>query len=260
MSTAVDRYREILRRTTDWEAYLKKESRLPGPRGNLELAHAAAKEASKGILTRYARLTPDQAPENSPEVFLASCGVLGLGRLLAEGDEAQESALRRLARDSRWRIREAVATGLQTVGDASPTRLLRIARAWIRLGWLEQRAAVAAVAEPRLLVRKGSAASAVRMLDCATRNLARGGPGSDHDRRVLRQALGYAWSVVAVATPEVGKAAMESWFASDNEDVRWAMRENLGKARLRRMDPEWCASWEKRLHPSVSRRRSRAGR
>ena len=101
MSTAVDRYREILRQTKDWEAYLKKESRLPGPRGNLELAHAAALEGSKEILTRFAGLDPDRAPENTPEVFLAFCGALGLGRLLAEGDEAQEPALRRLARDSR---------------------------------------------------------------------------------------------------------------------------------------------------------------
>ena len=250
MSTAVDRYREILRQTKDWEAYLKKESRLPGPRGNLELAHAAALEGSKEILTRFAGLDPDRAPENTPEVFLAFCGALGLGRFLAEGDEAQEPALRRLARDSRWRVREAVATGLQTVGDASPTRLHQIARAWLRLGWLEQRAAVAAVAEPRLLVAKASAVSALRILDRATRNLAQGGPGSESDRRVLRQVLGYAWSVVAVAAPKEGKAAMEAWFAADQEDVRWAMRENLGKARLQKLDPKWCAAWGKRLRAS----------
>src|SRR3972149_6178021 len=201
MSTAVDRYREILRQTKDWDAYLKKESRLPGPRGNLELAHAAALEGSKDVLTTYSRLGADHAPENSPDAFLAFCGVLGLGRVLAEGEQAQGSAPRRRARDSRWRIREAVATGLQTVGDASVTRMHQIARAWLRLGWLEKRAAVAAVAEPRLLVTKGSAVSALRILDRATRHLARGGPGSESDRRVLRQALGYAWRVLAAAGP-----------------------------------------------------------
>jgi len=257
MSTAVERYRETLRKTKDWEAYLKKESRLPGPRGNLELAHAAALEGSKEVLAKYARLEADRAPENTPEVFLAFCGVLGLGRFLAEGDEAQEPALRRLAGDSRWRIREAVATGLQTVGDANLTRLHQIVRAWLRLGWLEQRAVVAAVAEPRLLVEKTSAVSALRILDRATRNLARGGPGSESDRRVLRQALGYAWSVVVVAAPKEGKAALEAWFASNQEDVRWAMRENLGKARLRKLDPKWCAAWEKRLRAAQRTRSKR---
>jgi hypothetical protein len=257
MSSAVDSYRVILRKTKDWEAYLKKESRLPGPRGNLELAHAAAREGTKGFFTRAAALDADRAPENTPEVFLAFCGVLGLGRLLAEGEEPQEPVLRRLARDSRWRIREAVATGLQIVGDASPSRLHRIARTWLRLGWLEQRAAVAAVAEPRLLVAKASAVSALRLLDRATRNLARGGAGSESDRRVLRQALGYAWSVVAAAAPKQGQVAMEAWFASEDEDVRWVMRENLGKARLRKLDPKWCAAWEKRLRPA---RRTRSKR
>jgi len=247
MSAAVDRYRVILRRTTDWAAYLKKESRLPGPRGNLELAHAAALEGTKEFFVRHAAIDASRAPENTPEVFLGFCAVLGLGRLLAEGDDRQEAALRRLAGDSRWRIREAVATGLQIVGDANRTKLHRIARSWLRLGWLEQRAAVAAVAEPRLLAAKSSALSALRILDRATRNLAKGGPGSRADQVVLRQALGYAWSVVIAAAPE-GKAAFRAWSESANDDVLWVVRENLGKARLKRLDPKWCAAMEKRLH------------
>ncbi len=33
-----DQYREILRTLDEWDAFLLKESGLPGPRGNLELA------------------------------------------------------------------------------------------------------------------------------------------------------------------------------------------------------------------------------
>ncbi len=245
MPTAVDRYRETLRKTKDWDAYLKKESRLPGPRGNLELAHAAALEGTKPVFARYAALGADQAPENTPLVFLAFCGVLGLGRVLAEGDPSQEKVLRRLASDSRWRIREAVATGLQFLGDKSWRDLHRLARSWLSGGPLEQRALVAAVAEPRLLVPEAAAVSALRLMDQATRGLVEVADGEP--KRVLRQALGYAWSVVVAAAPEKGKAAMERWFTSENEDVRWVMRENLGKARLQRLDSRWCASWKKRL-------------
>ena len=258
MSTAVERYREILRKTKDWDAYLKKESRLPGPRGNLELAHAAALEGTKQIFSRYASLEAGRAPENTPLVFLAFCGVLGLGRLLAEGDPSQERVLRRLAGDPRWRIREAVATGLQFLGDRSWRDLHRLARVWMRGRPLERRASVAAVAEPRLLVPDAAAVSALRLMDQATRSLVKDGDGEP--RRVLRQALGYAWSVVVAAAPKQGKAAMEGWFASENDDVRWLMRENLGKARLRRLDPKWCAKWEKRLRPAGRPQGSRAKR
>jgi len=256
VSTAVDRYREILRRTKDWDAYLKKESRLPGPRGNLELAHAAALEGTKQVFSRYAALDPDDAPENTPLVFLAFCGVLGLGRLLAEGDPSQEKVLQRLASDPRWRIREAVATGLQIRGDKSWRELHCLARAWLRGGPLEQRASVAAVAEPRLLVPEAAAVSALRLMGQATRGLVKG--SEREPRRVLRQALGYAWSAVVAAAPKQGKAAMEGWFASENEDVRWVMRENVGKARLKRLDPKWGALWEKRLRPAGRTQGSRA--
>ena len=43
MST-VETYREHLRQMCDWESFLLAESRLPGPRANLDLAQAAADE------------------------------------------------------------------------------------------------------------------------------------------------------------------------------------------------------------------------
>jgi hypothetical protein len=45
--------------------------------------------------------------------------------------------------------------------------------------------------------------------------------------------------VAAVALPAHGKPLMENWFASHDKDVRWIMRENLKKDRLRKMDPAW---------------------
>jgi hypothetical protein len=63
----------------------------------------------------------------------------------------------------------------------------------------------------------------------------------------LRKALGYCWSVAAVAAPQRGKALIEKWLADDDRDVRWIMRQNLGKARLERLDAAWLAQQWARL-------------
>lgn len=51
--TKVDDYREVLLNLDEWTEYLLAESRLPGPRGNIELARAVAIEADVGRLTYY---------------------------------------------------------------------------------------------------------------------------------------------------------------------------------------------------------------
>ncbi|HQF70129.1 MAG TPA: hypothetical protein PLH39_02490 [Promineifilum sp.] len=63
----------------------------------------------------------------------------------------------------------------------------------------------------------------------------------------LRKGLGYCWSVAVVAAPARGQALMEKWLADEDKDVRWIMRENLGKARLARLDADWLARQRARL-------------
>ncbi len=84
----VETYREHLRQMCDWEFFLLAESRLPGPRGNLELARAAADEGDATQFARWLAVGPAEGPTNTPGEFLAFCGALGYGRLLAEGDRA----------------------------------------------------------------------------------------------------------------------------------------------------------------------------
>ena len=50
-----------------------------------------------------------------------------------------------------------------------------------------------------------------------------------------------------MAAPARGRALMERWLADDDPDVRWIMRENLGKARLARMDAGWVERQRARL-------------
>lgn len=236
-------YRQTLRTLTDWDKFLMKESGLPGPRGNLELMQAVADEGTLDRFQRYLAYTPERASTNSPEGFLAMCGVVGLGRLLAEGDLDQLAVLRACANDPRWRMREAVAMALQRWGDADMPALLKAMNEWVKGTLLERRAVAAAVCEPRLLRDPKHAKRVLKLLDTITTSIVRETDRRAEDFKTLRQALGYCWSVAVVASPIEGKPAMEKWLVNPDADVAWIMRENLKKNRLERMDAVWVKEW-----------------
>ena len=242
-----DEYRETLRRLDDWEPFLLEHSGLPGPRANLELVSAVADEADEDALRRWAALDPNQAPTGSAEEFLPVCGVVGLGRLVAEGDRSLLEELRRLAEDPRWRIREAVAIALQRVGDADFAALHEEMERWAAGSPLERRAAVAALCEPRLLRPPTHAADVLALLGRVTDELDRFENRRADDFRTLRKTLGYGWSVAVVAFPDVGKPLFERLVGSGDPDVRWIVRENLRKKRLERMDAVWVERLRKEL-------------
>jgi hypothetical protein len=239
--TRRDEYRAHLQALDrdQWQTCLVAESALPGPRANLELAEAAADLAEEAQLLEWLNLGPDAAPESSASVFLPVCGAIGLGRLVAEGRIDLLPRLRSAAGDGRWRVREAVVLGLQRLGDRDINALVNAMRDWSQGTFLEKRAAAAALCEPRLLRDPAVSASVLKLLNDVTESVQGAPDRRDGDLRVLRQALGYCWSVLIVALPTEGKAALESWSASSDPDIRWIIRENLRKARLRRMDDAW---------------------
>jgi hypothetical protein len=244
----IEMYRTQLRALSDWEPFLLRESGLPGPRGNLELAHAVAAEGDAAQFQRFLIYTPDRAPANSPEEFLAFCGVLGLGKLLVEGQTGVLDRLRSYASDPRWRTREAVAMALQRLGAHDTTQLLQAVGPWISGNPLEKRAVAAALCEPRLLGDKNHARHVLHILDVITDSVAEITDRKSDGFKALRQGLGYCWSVSVAACPEEGKPLMEKWSSNPDPDVRWIMRENLKKHRLVRMD----AAWVERLRRSVT--------
>jgi hypothetical protein len=222
-----DLYRDTLRRldVRRWPEYLRENSGLPGPRADIELARAAADEGDAATFDTLIA-TGDE--------YLVFCGVIGLGRLLAEGADVL-SRLREHAVDPRWRVREAVAMALQRVGDADLPRLLGIVDSWAADPVpLVQRAAAAAICEPRLVTTRPAAARAIEVCARATTGLA-GLPGPrrrDADVRTLRQALGYCWSVAVAADPAAGLPRFRALAESADRDVGWIVRENSKKARL----------------------------
>jgi hypothetical protein len=255
-----------LQSLADWDPYLLAESGLPGPRGNLELAHAAAWLADEARLARWRELDPQQAPVNNPLEFLALCGVLGLGRRLTgelpyhpESASPEDAAgsplalLRAFSADPRWRVREAVAMALQAWGAADLGPFLDELLAWAGGNPFEQRAAVAAICEPAVLKFKGvSQAMQGQIFDILDRITAAFAAAAAPERRsegyqALKKGLAYGWSVAVAYLPGEGKPRFERWFTCPDRDLGWVLRENLKKNRLERLDPEWVAYWTEHI-------------
>lgn len=209
-----------------WPDFLAEHSGLPGPRANTELAIAYAELADSADI--------DPAIASADE-YLAMCGSVALGARAT--DPAALAKLHRLAGDPRWRIREAVAMGLQLLADNNFSDLERIVEAWVEdRDPLVVRAAAAAICEPRLLGTPQAAAVAITVCDTAT-NVITGWPTdarTDPSLRSLRQTLGYCWSVAVAADPENGLPAFRSLDDTD-PDVTWIVGQNLRKKRLSRL-------------------------
>ena len=209
-----------------WPGFLAEHSGLPGPRANTDLALAYAELADRAQI--------DRALGGADE-YLAMCATAGLGARATETHTL--AALHALASDPRWRIREAVAMGLQLLGDNDFGALEAIVRRWVLDGDpLVVRAAAAAICEPRLLGTAHAAAVAVDVCSAATDLITRW-PTEDRRNpalRTLRQTLGYCWSVAIAAAPDHGLPAFRALDDTD-PDVRWVIAQNLTKKRLARL-------------------------
>lgn len=223
MAGKVEAYRAELRTLKDWEPYLKKHSGLPGPRANLELVTAVGDEADPDRLWRLSA---------SQDEFLALCGAAGLGRVALLEPETVMTWLRELASDQRWRVREGVAIALQRLGQESMPRLIAEMKVWSRGDAFVQRAVVAGLCEPAILKNNEDTVEVLAILDHITRSLAATSERGHDGFRVLRQALGYGWSVAAAAAPQNARPYLEKWLRSSDKDVVWVMKSNLSKARM----------------------------
>ena len=128
----LEAYKDILKNLDDVESYLLQESGLPGPRGNIELGKALAEVGDETLFKKLLKYTPDIAPVDSPQEFLAFCGTIGMGKILLSGDTRAFTILRTQASDPRWRTREAVAMALQMYGLKHMDLLLEEMENWAR--------------------------------------------------------------------------------------------------------------------------------
>jgi HEAT repeats len=223
MPSRVAAYRDELRRLKRWEPYLRKNSGLPGPRANLELVAAVAEEADADLLWQLSA---------SKDEYLALCGTAGLGRIALLEPDTVMSWLRELASDPRWRVREGVAMALQRIGRESMPMLLAEMKEWMHGDAFVQRAVVAGLCEPPILKNNAEVVQVLEILDGITSSLASSSERRSDGFRVLRQALGYGWSVAAAAAPENAAPYLQKWLQSKDKDVAWIMATNLAKSRM----------------------------
>ena len=103
-----------------------------------------------------------------------------------------------------------------------------------RGNYFQQRAAIAAIAEPRLLHTPNmiNAALTVQRLILEHLHAAPAAARKHDDFRALRQTLGYTVSVVTAASPEKGFSLMHDCATWGDPDINWVLRENLKKKRL----------------------------
>jgi hypothetical protein len=248
MGAKISFYKEKLVSLNDWDSYLLKESGLPGPRGNLEMAQAFADFGNEEKIKEYLEIKLEEAPGNSAKVFLIFCAVVGLGTLINKGKMQYLKYLRKYASDPRWRIREAVAMALQKIGDVNIDFLLKEMEDWSKGNLFEKRAAIAALCEPRLLSSDKIVSSVLIVLDKVTTAFVSLEYRSNEDFDVLKKGLAYCWSVAVAACPEKGKKFIEKWVRTRDKDAIWVMKQNLKKNRLLKMDEGWVSSQLKLLH------------
>ncbi|MHC5058319.1 MAG: hypothetical protein ACYTKD_26990 [Planctomycetota bacterium] len=241
------------------EAFLLKNSGLPGRRANIELAaafadtvaRAGADEELWATLKGWAALWYDEAPTNSRREFLPFSAVQALGGLYCASDDTTRddifAALRAAARSERWRTREAAAFAFQRIGERDFGLLRELFSAWLeRSSRLERRAILASLAHPPVLEGPGGGLAAEFALSVAgevlagVRKLTKAGR-SDEEFRVLKKGLGYAISVFVAAAPEEGFRFLRKWAEADDADVKRIVAANIRKSRLAKRFPEQCA-------------------
>ena len=132
-------------------------------------------------------------------------------------------------------MREGVSTAFQQLLPAASEETITYLMMLATEGnYFQQRASVAAVAEPPLL-HSPEIINAALSIQRIVLERVPSVPASERRRedfRALRQALGYTLSVVTAATPEKGFALMCHCASWGDQDINWVLRENLKKKRL----------------------------
>ncbi len=213
-------------------------SGLPGPRGNLELLYSFAHRATAAEIEECLAYYHDHL-KNSPEEFVVMCGIVGYCILNQNNIKDTIGEIRSYASHESWRIREAVAIGIQEIAEKNMTEIIDSLEKWMDGNDLEKRAIVASLCEPKLLKVKSINRRILNILTQITLAFTMNNRKLSDHQSVLRKTLGYGWSVVIVSLPEEGKAVFEDVAQNQNKHIQWIVKENLKKNRLRVMDKEW---------------------
>ncbi len=227
--------------------YLKANSNLPGPRGNLEMAYAfgncfdaAVEDRLWEFLLELSEISEYEAPTGDPAEMFPFCAALAAGSYYAHADVTRKARIRDILRsamnDMRWRMREAAAMGYQSIAEKDFDGVKAIFDAlYSGSNYLEKRGIIAALAHPPILKVRDIALYSLRLSE----NIMSGITALSAEElksdefKVLSKGLEYALSVFAAHAPEEGFMLLKRFAAMFHKDIRRIVKSNIGKARLK---------------------------
>lgn len=229
------------------ENYMLAESRLPGPRVNLELAeqfagnyaHSGVSDEAWRLISSWSAITLSEAGVNDPHEFLPFCGINASGRYYGHAGAGRrteiESFLKSAMNDARWRIREAAAMAMQNIGEYNWGLLQALLDRWSgNATMLEQRAFVAALAHPPLLKNRENTLYCLKLAADIMKGIQSSiaGQADPEHFRVLSKGLEYSLSLFVASEPEAGFDLLRKCAESGDSRLVRIVRSNLGKTRL----------------------------
>lgn len=228
-------------------AHLTAHSNLPGPRGNLTLAHAFAdcfenKTVSRELLDMligWVHISSEEAPANDSREYLPFCGILALGAHYVYACDGTKAAImdqfKTAMNDTRWRMREGAAMGFQRIAEKDFGPIRDCFTAWYPDStFLEKRAFIAALAHSPILgdreIARYSLHISADILDdvMAVEKQRR----RSEEFTALSKGLQYALSVFTAALPAEGFSLLKRYAGEDDPQIRKIIRSNIGKSRL----------------------------
>src|SRR2546426_1432797 len=147
------------------EFYLRDQSRLPGPRANLELvddvsdlfAELVKEQPDKvrSLLNYFISDDYKKVVSNTPAEFVVLSGVVAFGACAAALPRWRSEVFELLdqyASSTCWRVREGVSLAFQRLVAIAPRETINYLTILATRGnYFQQRAAITAIAEPELL-------------------------------------------------------------------------------------------------------------
>jgi hypothetical protein len=229
------------------EFYLRNQSRLPGPRANMELANDVSNllavsvpkypENVHSLLNYFVNGDRKMLAGNTPSEFVMLCGIMAFGACTAVYPLWRPETLDLLdhyACSPYARIREGVEIAFRCLLEADPQDIMQhLMELAVRGNYLQQRVAIATVSEPVVLYTPDILATALKMQRVVLERLHQASAdGKNEAFRHLRRTLGYTLSVITAAAPEEGFALMKECAGWNDSNITWILRENLKKKRL----------------------------
>jgi hypothetical protein len=232
--------------------YLKINSNLPGRRANLELANTFGdtiigvynlnKKNVWDLCKDMSEMENKEDDKNSSEEFIPFCGLIGIGAISSISSFYFSEGLlilKNAAKDKRWRIREAVAMGLQRILLNNNKKIVNELKKWItEKDYYIWRAVVAGFAEPDIVKDKEVAIKALEIHKKILKQISVIEERRSESFKKLRQALGYTLSVVVEQIPQEGFEYLNKLAKKEDKDIIWIVKTNLKKNRLLKKYPK----------------------